>query len=85
MIGTEFGRFLALQFVTLAELFQRLKPKLPPDQPGEQGVARRDPGEPPEGGAGGTVVTSIAGSSPALGFRPRGGWEGRSGIPDLVR
>ena len=30
MIETEFGRFPALQFVTLAELFQGLKPKLPP-------------------------------------------------------
>ncbi|HEX8444842.1 MAG TPA: DNA methyltransferase [Allosphingosinicella sp.] len=29
-IETEFGRFPALQFVTLAELFQGLKPKLPP-------------------------------------------------------
>lgn len=30
IIETEFGRFPALQFVTLAELFQGLKPKLPP-------------------------------------------------------
>nr|WP_231382166.1 DNA methyltransferase [Sphingobium indicum] len=30
VIETEFGRFPALQFVTLAELFQGLKPKLPP-------------------------------------------------------
>jgi site-specific DNA-methyltransferase (adenine-specific) len=30
MIETEFGRFPALQFVTLAEFFQGLKPKLPP-------------------------------------------------------
>jgi len=29
-VETEFGRFPALQFVTLAELFQGLKPKLPP-------------------------------------------------------
>ena len=29
-IETEFGRFPALQFVTLAELFQGIKPKLPP-------------------------------------------------------
>jgi hypothetical protein len=29
-IETEFGRFPALQFVTLAELFMGLKPKLPP-------------------------------------------------------
>jgi site-specific DNA-methyltransferase (adenine-specific) len=29
-IETEFGRFPALQFVTLAELFQGMKPKLPP-------------------------------------------------------
>lgn len=29
-VDTEFGRFPALQFVTLAELFQGLKPKLPP-------------------------------------------------------
>jgi hypothetical protein len=29
-IETEFGRFPALQFVTLAALFQGLKPKLPP-------------------------------------------------------
>jgi hypothetical protein len=29
-IEIEFGRFPALQFVTLAELFQGLKPKLPP-------------------------------------------------------
>lgn len=27
---TQWGRFPALQFVTLAELFQGLKPKLPP-------------------------------------------------------
>ena len=26
----QFGRFSAMQFVTLAELFQGLKPKLPP-------------------------------------------------------
>jgi len=30
LIETEFGRFPAMQFVTLAELFQGLKPKLPP-------------------------------------------------------
>jgi DNA modification methylase len=30
IIETEFGRFPALQFVTLAELFQGMKPKLPP-------------------------------------------------------
>lgn len=30
VIDTEFGRFPAVQFVTLAELFQGLKPKLPP-------------------------------------------------------
>jgi len=30
VIETEFGRFPAMQFVTLAELFQGLKPKLPP-------------------------------------------------------
>lgn len=30
MIETEFGRFPALQFVTLADLFQGIKPKLPP-------------------------------------------------------
>lgn len=30
MIETEFGRFPAMQFVTLAELFQDIKPKLPP-------------------------------------------------------
>ena len=30
MIETEFGRFPALQFVTLAELFKGIKPKLPP-------------------------------------------------------
>lgn len=29
-VETEFGRFPALQFVTLAELFQGIKPKLPP-------------------------------------------------------
>ena len=29
-IETEFGRFPALQFVTLAEFFMGLKPKLPP-------------------------------------------------------
>lgn len=29
-IETQWGRFPALQFVTLAELFQALKPKLPP-------------------------------------------------------
>ena len=30
LIDTQWGRFPALQFVTLAELFQGLKPKLPP-------------------------------------------------------
>lgn len=30
MIETEFGRFPALQFVTLPDLFKGLKPKLPP-------------------------------------------------------
>ncbi len=30
VIETEFGRFPAMQFVTLAELFQGMKPKLPP-------------------------------------------------------
>ena len=30
VIETEFGRFPAMQFVTLAELFQGIKPKLPP-------------------------------------------------------
>jgi hypothetical protein len=30
IIETDFGRFPSLQFVTLAELFQGLKPKLPP-------------------------------------------------------
>lgn len=30
IVDTEFGRFPALQFVTLAELFMGLKPKLPP-------------------------------------------------------
>jgi site-specific DNA-methyltransferase (adenine-specific) len=30
IIETDFGRFPALQFVTLAELFQGMKPKLPP-------------------------------------------------------
>ena len=30
VIETEFGRFPAMQFVTLAELFQDIKPKLPP-------------------------------------------------------
>ena len=30
VIETEFGRFPALQFVTLAEPFQGIKPKLPP-------------------------------------------------------
>jgi site-specific DNA-methyltransferase (adenine-specific) len=30
LVDTDFGRFPALQFVTLAELFQGLKPKLPP-------------------------------------------------------
>jgi hypothetical protein len=30
MIETEFGRYPAMQFVTLAELFQGIRPKLPP-------------------------------------------------------
>lgn len=30
VIETQFGRFPALQFVTLAELFQGMRPKLPP-------------------------------------------------------
>ena len=30
VLETELGRFPALQFVTLAKLFQSIKPKLPP-------------------------------------------------------
>lgn len=38
MIETEFGRFPALQFVTLSDLFKGVKPKLPPLTRGSRGT-----------------------------------------------
>lgn len=40
MIETDFGRFPALQFVTLAEIFQGIRPKLPPMIPPGRRAAR---------------------------------------------
>ena len=50
MIDTEFGRFPALQIVTLAGLMQGHRPRLPPpDQPGQESVPRRNPRVTPVG------------------------------------